>query len=50
MSHEYDYDFTIPGERMGSMRELIRAGVDALDPETDADAIDLGKNLLRQMS
>jgi hypothetical protein len=46
---EYDYDFTIPGERIGEFRELLTAGIDALGPDED-DLVDFGKDLLRQVS
>jgi hypothetical protein len=48
-SAAYDYDITIPGERIGDFRELLRAGIDALGPDEE-DSIDLGKSLLRQLT
>jgi hypothetical protein len=46
---EYVYDITLDGEDIGSFKELLRAGIDALGPEEQAQ-IDLGKSLLRQLA
>jgi hypothetical protein len=46
---DFDFDFTIPGERIAEFKELLRVGVDAAG-EGEENLVELGEDLLRQLA